>query len=281
MKRLITSVVLVFLSVSIATAQVYPTVSIHDLQFITADSLLKCDTLGIASPGTLMPGWSKQVSAYYLSHTGGVRDTVEIVGQVIVPPKVISFTGPATPFAGPSWNGAGAYNIVLRDTNASQLQWSSIFVRPATADDTLALFNNGYLGLNAGDIVRLRGYIDEFPASTTASYTEFVPVTQKFVLTTTMPNGPVEIVGHKDPPPPIPASPAMFMKGPYPSGKVMFSTGEPLEDCYVEMKDLKVVATVNVTNGTFAIQDSSGNEVSTLDASMWFSLRTHKNAAST
>ena len=280
MKQFVTSVVMVVLSISFAAAQVYPTVSIHDLQFVSSDSLLKCDTLGINAG---LAGWTKQTSLYYLSHTNNVRDTVEVVGMVIVPPKIIAFTGPGGPPSGatPPWNGAGAYNIILKDTVAGSTAWSSVFVRPAAAADTLALYQAGYLGLNAGDIIRLRGYIDEFPSSSMASYTEFVPVTQNFILSTTMPDGPLEILGHKTPPPPIPVTPALFMNGAYPSGKVTFSTGEALEDCYVQMTNLKVSAIVNSTNGTFAVQDAQGNEVAMLDASTWFSLRGHANAAST
>lgn len=278
MKRFTPSVVLMLLAGSLASAQIYPTVSIHDLQFVPADSLLKCDTLGINAG---LSGWAKQTSQYFLSHTNNIRDTIEVVGQVLVPPKVIAFTGPATPFAGPTWNGAGAYNIVLRDTSASSTTWNSIFVRPATPADTVTLYNAGFLGLNAGDIIRMRAYVDEFPSSNMASYTQLVPITQNFVLTTTMPTGPLEILGHKAVPPPLTVTPAVFMKGSYPSGTVMFSTGEPLEESYVQMTNLKVSAIVNTTNGTFAMQDVQGNEIAMLDASMWFTLRVHRNAAST
>jgi hypothetical protein len=278
MKRIIPFLTLLLLGVSMTWAQTYPTVSIHDLQFVAQDTLLKCDTLGINAG---LSGWTKQTSAYYLSHTNNVRDTIEIVGQVVVPPKIIAFTGPATPFPGPTWNGAGAYNILLRDTSANATSWNSIFVRPAAAADTVALYNAGFLGLNVGDIIRLRGYIDEFPSGNMASYTQLVPIAQNFVLTTTMPNGPLEILGHKPVPPPLSVTPALFMNGSYPSGKVMFSTGEPLEESYVQMTNLKVSAIVNSTNGTFAMQDVQGNEIAMLDASMWFTLRVHRNAAST
>ena len=282
MKKLVLCFVFVLLSLSAANAQTYPTVSIHDLQFCPHDSLLKADSLGIlAGPSA----WALQTSQYDLSHTGaGDTVIVEIVGQVIVPPKIISFTGPGGPSPNtppPSWNMAGGYNIVLRDTASDSTEWSSIFVRPSLAADTLALYQAGYLGLNAGDIIRLRGYIAEFPSQNMASYTEFVPVTQNFVLTTTMPDGPLEILGHKPVPPPIPATPSMFYKGISLSGKVMFSTGEPLEDCYVQMTNLKVSGIVNLSNGTFTLQDSAGNEISDLDASEWFSLRGSGNPATT
>jgi hypothetical protein len=278
MKHCVASTLMDLFLVTFATAQVYPTVSIHDLQFVSSDSLLKCDTIGINAG---LAGWTKQSSLYYLSHTGNVRDTVEIVGMVIVPPKIITFTGPGTPFPGPTWNGAGGYNIVLRDTSADSTYWSSIFVRPALASDTVQLYDFGYLALNAGDIIRLRGYVDEFPANNMSSYTEFVPVTQTFIPTVTMPDGPLELLGHKNTPLPLTANPGMFMKGTYGSGAVMFSTGEPLEECYVQMTNLTVSAIVNYATGTFAVQDSLGNEISILDGSTWFTQRGYRNAAST
>jgi hypothetical protein len=278
MKQFVTLTFLLVLCASFATAQVYPTVSIHDLQFVSPDTLLKCDTLGINAG---LSGWLKQTSAYYISNTGNVRDTVEIVGEVIIPPKIIAFTGPNTPYPPGVWDGSSAYNIVLKDTNSSLTQWNSIFVRPSSAADTAALFNSGYLGMNVGDIIRLRGYADEFPSTNMASGTQLVPVTQNFITTSTMPNGPIEFLGHKTPSAPIQATANKFYKGSFPSGKVMFSTGEPLEGAYVQLTNLKVSGIVNSTNGTFAMQDSAGNEISVLDGSTWFSLRGHKNPAST
>lgn len=289
MKRIVRCVVLLLLAAWVASAQNYPTVSIHDLQFVPADSLLKCDTLGVNAG---LAGWTKQTSAHHLTHTGGVRDTVEIVGQVIIPAKIVAFTGIGGPASGtpPPWNGAGGYNIVLRDTGAGSGAWSYIFLRtgtnpttnsPDNAADTIALYQAGFLGLNPGDIIRMRGYVDEFPSSSMASYTLFVPIARNFVTSATMPTGPLEILGHK-PVPPLPLTDAgAFMKGTFPSGRVMFSTGELLEDSYVQLTNLKVSSIVNGTNGTFSMIDNNGNEIAMLDASTWFSLRGHRNSLST
>ncbi|HTP79612.1 MAG TPA: T9SS type A sorting domain-containing protein [Bacteroidota bacterium] len=279
---------LVFAAVSAAFGQGrdstgnYPTVSIHDLQFVPMDSLLVCDSTG----GNVTSGAAplKQTSAYYKGHYGSI-DTVEIVGQVIVPPKLVEFTGPGTPTASipPS---AGGFNIVLRDTGAGSGAWSSVFVRPAAAGDTVALYNAGYLGLNPGDIIRLRGYADEFPFPNTCSYTEFVPIdTGAFVLTSHMPDGPLEILGHKPVPPPVAIGGVdTFMVGLFNASNttnIKFSRGEQYEDAYVQLTNLKVTSVVNATNGTFSMVDAHGNEIAMLDVSKWFTKRAWRPASST
>ncbi|MBP8975944.1 MAG: hypothetical protein KBG83_04410, partial [Bacteroidetes bacterium] len=116
MKKILLFFALVFVCMPLANGQVkvkksitkaqedanpYPTVSIHDVQYVPYDSLLEVDKVG-ANTST---NWLKQVSPYS-SYKLGHRDTIEIVGQIIVPPKIIVFTG------------YGGYNFVLRDTSS-------------------------------------------------------------------------------------------------------------------------------------------------------------------
>jgi hypothetical protein len=262
---------------SIISADPYPLVSIHDLQYISPDSLRFCDSV-LASIGTGTTGggtpawapWTKQTSAYYSIHTGGVRDTVEIVGQIIVPPKYIMFTG------------YGGYNFTLRDTAANPTgAWSAIFVRTANAADTAELYGAGLLTYGVGDIIRIRGFVDEYPSNNMVSYTEFVPIGSAFVPTATMERC-VEYVGTAPVPPPIHMSADQFMNGGYDaSGKnILCSTGEQWEDCYVQLTNLTVVGDVKTSDGTVALQDQDGNEISTMDGSKWFSLGSFKDPSS-
>ena len=273
MKRMLLFLVLVFVCVPLVNGQVkikksitkaqedanpYPTVSIHDVQYVPYDSLLEVDKVG---PST-SPSWLKQVSPYS-SYKLGHRDTIEIVGQIIVPPKIIVFTG------------YGAYNFVLRDTSSqtSQGQWRSVFVRPGSNADTAALFNAGLLSYEVGDIIRIRGYVDEYPTNNTVSFTQFVPIGAGFVPTATMSQC-VEYIDTK-PVPPVPTvSVGDFMEGTFGPGKVKFSTGEQWEGCYVQLTNLIVSAIVNSANGTFSMVDEYGNEISDMDGSKWFSTRT-------
>ncbi|MCX7984716.1 MAG: T9SS type A sorting domain-containing protein [Bacteroidetes bacterium] len=246
-------------------ANPYPLVSIRDIQFVPYDSLVEVEKVG----ANVSTNWLKQVSPRSVAKLGR-RDTIEVVGQIIVPPKVITFTG------------IGGYNMVLRDTSAETASgaWSSVFVRTAQATDTFALFNAGLLTYKPGDIIRIRCYVDEFPSNNTVSYTQLVPVAANFRATSTMSQC-VEYIDTK-PLPPVPRLTAgEFMQGTYGSGKVKFTTGEQWECAYVELTDLVVVSHVNSTNGTFAMVDKYGNEISSMDGSKWFTLRVHKDPSST
>lgn len=267
---------------SVVSADPYPLVSIHDIQYISSDSLKYCDSvlaaIGTGTTGSGTPTWApwtKQTSAYYQIHQGNVKDTIEIVGQIIVPPKVVTFTG---------LNG---YNFILRDTAANPTgAWSCIFVRTgpqsnssptglaANAADTSELYGAGLLTYGTGDIIRIRGYVDEFPPNNMVSYTEFVPIGSAFVPTATMSQC-VEYVGTAPVPPPIHVSADQFMNGGYDgSGKnILTSTGEQWEDCYVELNNLTVVGIVKSTDGTVSLQDQDGNEIATMDGSKWFTGR--------
>ena len=241
----------------------YPLVSIHDLQYVSPDSLHFCDSIDALTGPTSVTGWTAQTSLFYKLHNGGQNDTVEIVGQIIVPAKIITFTG------------YNAYNFTLRDTGNGSGAWSSILVRTGAAADTLALLNADLLNYVPGDIIRIRGYIDEFPSpSTLASGTQIVPIAAGFLPDSAM-NSCIEYIDTKPVPAPPTVTPDQFMKGPYTSaGKnIQFSTGEQWESCYIQMTNLKIVSIINSTNGTFSMQDASGNEVGMMDGSKWFTTR--------
>jgi hypothetical protein len=257
-------------------ANAFPLVSIHDLQFQPYDSLHYCDSIVSRSgPASSSAAWLAQTSPYYKGHiAGGVVDTVEIVGQIIVPPKIITFTG------------YGAYNFTLRDTGITGSgAWHSIFVRVAGNADTLALYNAGILTYNPGDIIRLRGYADEYPTSNFVSYTEFVPIADGFIADPS--RSPmdqcVDYVGTAPLPPPDVVTAGQFMKGVYTSSgtNIQFATGEQWEDCYVELTNLTVTEKVNSTNGTVGLVDQLGNEISTMDGSKWFTTRAGSPSTST
>jgi hypothetical protein len=247
----------------------YPLVSIHDCQFISPDSLRYCDSVdAISGPASTATGyWTKQTSAYFKYHQpGGVIDTIEIVGQIIMPIKYITFTG------------VGGYNFILRDTAQSgNGAWKSIFVRTGTAADTLAFYNNtpSLTALNPGDIIRIRGYVDEYPTNSLASYTEFVPIAGAFVASAEMSTC-IEYIDTWPVPKADTVSAGQFMNGVYTTSgtNIKSSTGEQWEDCYVQLTHLQVSSFVNTTNGTFSMQDASHNEIATMDGSKFFTLRT-------
>ena len=153
-----------------------------------------------------------------------MKDTIEIVGQIIVPPKFITFTG----YAG--------YNFTLRDTSSGSDTWSSIFVRTGSVADTLALYNAGLLTFDPGDIIRLRGYVDEYPANYFVSGSEFVPIASSFLPDSAMSQCVEYIDTQPVPTPPI-VTADKFMNGPYTSSgtNIQFSSGEQWESCYIQL----------------------------------------------
>ncbi|MFH0991504.1 MAG: T9SS type A sorting domain-containing protein [bacterium] len=255
MKRFGLFLILLSIGISIGLAQTkYRLVTIKDMQAVSLDSLLLCDQLQNSN----QLKWSLQTSKFHNPTHAAVRETVEVVGQVIVPPKVIAFTGSGN-------------TLILRDTsaNAGNSIWTNIMCRVGNLADTVGLYNTGFLGLKVGDIIRIRGYVDEYPASQIVSYTQFVPI------------GGLQLLDEGRPiAKPVPLDLGTFYKGIYPGGSIMWSTGEQYEGACVEFTNLTVTSIVNSLNGTFSMVDAYGNEVAMMDASKWFTLRTYKDPTS-
>jgi hypothetical protein len=249
MKRiLLVTIVLLAAWAGLEAQSKYRTVTIKQIQTVPLDSLVLCDQL----QNTNQAKWSLQTSLLHNPTHAAVRETVEVVGQVIVPPRVVTFTG-------------GGNTLILRDTaaNAANGVFSNLFVRVGNLADTVGLYNAGFLGLKSGDVIRLRGYVDEFPANQIVSYTQFVPV------------GGLQLVDEGKPvAKPISLDVGTFYEGTYPGGKIKWTTGEQYESAYVEFTNLTVTSIVNGTNGTFSVVDAFGNEIAMMDASKWFTLRT-------
>lgn len=262
MKRSLLIVVLLAVAATGVMAQSkYRTVSIKQIQTVPLDSLKVCDQLQNTKPSR----WLLQTSPYFKA-ASSQRDTIELVGQVIVPPKVVTFTG-------------AGYTLVLRDTATTTAsgQWAGLFCRASSADTT-ALINQGFLGLKQGDVIRLRGWVDEFPNGPTGSaYSGSMVSATQFVPTSL-----VELIDEgRTRPAPVPLDPGSFYQGTYPGGSIRWSTGEMYETAYIELTNLTVTSIVNATNGTFSIVDSYGNEIATLDVSKWFTTRGHRDPSST
>jgi hypothetical protein len=246
MKQLLKLVVWSVLVVSVVNTQTYRKVTIKDIQKVPLDSLLVADGLQNSVPAR----WRLQTSPYY-NPTVSARETLEVVAQVVVPAKVVTFTG-------------GGFTMLLRDTASTATDWSGLFARVASGPDTTAMVNSGFLNLERGDIIRLRGYVDEFPANDMNSACQFVPI----------PSG-LQLLSNKPLPKPVSRDLRDFYQGIFPGGKTKWSTGEPWEGVMVEFVGLTITSYVNQTNGTFSMVDVDGNELSVLDVSKWFTLRAH------
>ncbi len=251
MKHFLQFLSLLVIIVFSAFGQTFTKATVHEIQFVDQASLLKADTLQNNASQWLLQASRKSVS--YL----GSQENLEIVAQVVVPPKVMNFT-------------SGGYTLIVRDTAQLPNDWSTVFVRCVPAD-TSAFAAMGFLSIKTGDIVKLFGYVEEFPTSSMNSLTQFNLVTsQNF-----------EILGSKQLPLKVNKLVTDFNTGINPGGIVSYSKGEPFEASYVTLKNLTVAGYVNPVNGTILLQDENGNQISTYDASKWFTLRTYKDPNST
>ncbi|NUN70214.1 MAG: T9SS type A sorting domain-containing protein [Bacteroidetes bacterium] len=243
MKRIFT---LLVLFATVAVSQTYRTVSIAQIQTVPMDSLKLADSLGIGSTRFRL-----QTSPFFGSTIppAVVRETVQVVALVAVPPKVITYTG-------------GGRTLALVDTGAAgSLPWTGLFVR-YPGDSSQADADNMY-SIEKGDIIRITGYVDEFPLNNMNSISQFVPLVGKFI----------DILSSGNPiPAPYRTSITTFNKGANPGGKVMFSTGEPYEAKQVEFTNLTVVAQLNTARGTWVVSDAEGNTLSMYDWSYYFTI---------
>jgi hypothetical protein len=258
MKTLI-NVLLIILALSIiAEAQSqYPYRTIREIQFVPMDSLIIADQI----QNSQLSRWKIQASKFYQT------DTFRIVGVCTVPPKIMNFT-------------ANGYNFTLSDTNYSG-SWGHIVVRAPVSTgsaDTTKYAN--MLNIEVGDIVEVIGWLDEFPALNSygiSSTTQIVPLPDSLISN-------YNLLGNMISPPIYKMTTSDFYAGSvpsaYPNG-IKFTTGEPYEGAIVELTNLTVVSILNATNGTVNMTDDFGNMISTLDASKWWTMRAHRDPAST
>jgi len=235
MNKLLLLVCCCMLAAMPAFAQTIPHVSIHDIQFVNQDSLLKADTIQSSTSISL------QASKYN-------GDTVETTGIVVVRKGIMGFN-------------ASGWNLILYDT-ANISSWRGLYVNLRVVTDSSQAKLDGFDALEPGDVVTIRGVVTEFPTGVLGSLTQltYLPGTSIIPITTV----PV--------PPPVVLPATSFYKGPFPGGKIQFSTGEQYESMYIELDNLVVPSYSNATNGTFNMLQGS-NQMSTYDASDYYTLR--------
>ncbi|MDI6767228.1 MAG: T9SS type A sorting domain-containing protein [Bacteroidota bacterium] len=242
--------ILTLIIASITAAQEYPYRTIKEIQENPLDSLLVADQLQNTTP-----------SRWTLQSCNFLGDTVKVVGVCIIPPKVMNYT-------------TFGYNFVIADTNYDG-PFGCIFIRPAISSTTNpgdTAFYQGILNIEKGDIVEVVGRVWDFPGPGESGYPTMNSMSQ--IVPLKDPN--FTIIGKGDIPPIHAMSTSDFYEGIY-VGKIKFSTGEPYESGYVELTNLTVVGTLNQTNGTVHLVDDYGNQISTYDASKWWTLRGHRD----
>jgi len=221
------------------TVMIYPEVSLRQIQEVSGDSLLVADTL----KNTVPARWILQASPYY-------QDTVTIVAQCVVPANVLTYT-------------QAGFTMLLRDTTTNWEPWGGILVRVGNTVDTAQAIVDGFLNVKRGDIIRMTGRVDEFPAGNMNSLTMLVPI----------PGVQIDVIDSSSIPGPINRNTGDFYTGVFPGGSVRYSSGEAYEGVLVNIAiPLTVDARVNAGRGTFSAVDGFGNQIADYDASRFFTL---------
>ena len=240
MKRFLLVAFVVAAAASAALAQM-PEVSIHELQQVPAESLAVADGIAGFSANSTQTRWTLQTSPY-------LGDTVRVTAQVVVPPGMVTYT-------------AGIWTMVLYDTATNVGQWGGMLLR-ANLADTSQLKSDGFLNVEAGDIINFVGIVSEFPTSRGTSATQIAPLAGNAIT----------ILDAKPLPKPLVKNIGDFYTGLFSTGTVKFATGEPYEGMYVEFHNVTVNNKVSTSRGTFSFVDGSGNEMSDYDWSHYFTL---------
>ncbi len=180
-------------------------------------------------------------------------DTVTVIGVVMVSP----LDNPNTTRRPIMWAGA-RWQTYIADTNYSLNEWAGLNV---IQHDTSVAGQSTYFDLlDTCMIVAITGRIEEFGTT----YRQ----TQLAVLLTSS----VQILGQKDSrPSPVLVNISDFVSGTTPN----LVTGEKYEGMYVEFRNV-ITSDANASNGTFAINDPSGNKLFIHDQSGYFTRRTHQ-----
>jgi hypothetical protein len=237
MKRLLAIIGLVVAFGSSSFAQ-YPTITLRQMNEVPIDSLVLADSLQNSQPGR----WTLQTSPY-------MGDTVTVVALCVVPSKILTFT-------------AGGFTMLLYDTAATDCnaRWGAVFVRVNAPADTAQIILDGFLNVEAGDIIQITGVVSEFPGGLMNSVTQFQPIA----------GIPITILGSMPLPPYCRMNTGDFYRGIFPGGTIRFSTGEPKEGMLVEFVNLTVNERTFFSRGTFAAVDDSGNQITMYDAARFF-----------
>jgi hypothetical protein len=230
----------------------YPEYTIQELQYVRPESLAIADAHQVSSDVS-SAYWTSQVS----SHMG---DTVVVTAMIVTPPA------PYDPWYGLTFTQHG-WTMLLHDTAANSNRWGGILVRvgngfanPGGPDTAQARLDN-FLNYERGDIIKITGWIEEFPTQRINSTTQFRPY----------PGIAITLEGSGTVPAPTRMTVDSFYVGGYPGGAVNFSMGEAYEGSLVEfVGPLAVNSIINFTRGTWAMTDVSGNYIADYDASHFY-----------
>ncbi len=156
------------------------------------------------------------------------------------------------------------WTLIACDTGSSTAPWHEVIMAPSPylLPSSLAALES----LRPGDIVLVQGRVTETPTNNMNSNTSLSLYDLKKIGSSEIPS------------PPLTASIADFDTGTF--GMVRYSRGEKYEGAIVELHNVSVHSVSNASAGTLNLIDALGNTLPTSDLSPWFTLRSHRNPAS-
>jgi len=217
------------------TASEYPELTVRQIQQDSQDSLLLADSLQ-NSPS---PAWTLQAAP----HRG---IPVRLTAYCVVPPTEVVI---------------GVPTMIAYDTGGNGAAWSGI---PVQIDSEYQ--PGGFMKIQQGDVVEMRGVVDETPQNSLNSTTIFKC---RFL----------KVIDSLHPPPStLQVSIADFYTGTYPGGEVVYSHGEQYEGMMVEVHNVTVAALIDTTAGVVELIDENSNTMVISDASRWHTLGNHRDS---
>ena len=224
--------------------QNYASVSVNQAQMFRTDEYLNTYLLWADSNQNSSPG-----SAWLQTGPLNPADTVRLSAVCVIPPGELHSPGSAA-------------TMIVADLDSTRPSWSGLEVQ---WDASAAA---GFPVIHAGDRLVLLGTAFDSPFPSLNSTTTFKATSAQVVGTGPIPAVPVAQV-------------ADFHLQGYPGGYVRYSRGEMWEGMIVELHDLMVNATFDTAVGFMTLVDGAGNEIPMVDASRWFTVRSHRDPAST
>lgn len=181
-----------------------------------------------------------------------IGDTVRVVGIVMVP----SLDNPTTTRRPIMWAG-GRWQTYIVDTAFSN-EWAGLNILQDDSVTQLTLMDL----LDSTQVVEFTGEIVEYPSTGTSKQTEMMVLrTIPLNFLGTVPTRPA----------PVEVNISDFALGTAPQ----MVTGEKYEGMYVIIRNV-FTSDRNLTNGSFAINDASGNKIFIHDQSGYFTRRAHQ-----
>ncbi len=228
-------------------------VTIRQIQEVPMDWLLLSDTLQV----TNQLRWLLQASPF-------MGDTLIVTATVITPCASATCGFNGLTFTQHGWT------MLLHDTTSPN-EWAGMLVRVGNTGgvpDTAQAVSDGFTGVGRGDIIRMRGRVEEFPVGFMNSTTQFRPIAFS----------PIVPISNNNPIPlPTQLSVPDFNQGVNPGGAVKYSTGEQYEASLIELTNLVVNFVVNAGRGTWQMTDATGNNIADYDASYFFTYGNEAN----